>query len=100
MSFFSPFLSAFFVKLEKFQIILILEFPIYRYIVAKEKKKKKKETKETWEDFRERVRERRRKSGARFHELTRPDENGGVRSNVTVPRDRGSPSVDLVKSDR
>lgn len=55
MSFFSPFLSAFFVKLEKFQIILILEFPIYRYIVAKEKKKKKKkETKETWKDFRER----------------------------------------------
>lgn len=53
MSFFSPFLSAFFVKLEKFQIILILEFPIYRYIVAKEKKKKKKEIKETWKDFRE-----------------------------------------------
>lgn len=54
MSFFSPFLSAFFVKLEKFQIILILEFPIYRYIVAKEKKKKKKETKEIWKYFRER----------------------------------------------
>lgn len=77
---------------------VVLEFHLSLYLRRKEKEKKRNER--NMGGFWKKKDGGARYRGQGFHELTRPDENGGVRSNVTVPRDRGSPSVDLVKSDR